>query len=183
MTRTKNNGGETATRSSASGPNPAGGIKERVLHARIPESLDEAIRSAASELGMSVSNLVRNVLANALEVVEVATMYMPARAAAAAASMRKEAARAAERAAGAASEPAGAAAAGVAAPAAPAAAPVVLGWQDATLNLNAVCERCNAILPRGTRAAISIPEPASAPRVVRCLPCLEELTGDARDAS
>ncbi len=152
--------------------------KERVLHARIPESLDEAIRSAASELGMSVSNLVRNVLANALEVVEAATMHMPARAAAAAASMRKEAARATESRSAGASDAAAATAATVAAPAA---APVVLGWQEATLNLKAVCDRCNAILPRGARAAISIPEPASAPRVVRCLPCLEELTRDAGD--
>lgn len=157
--------------------------KERVLHARIPESLDEAIRSAASELGVSVSNLVRNVLANALEVVEVATMHMPARAAAAAASMRKEAARAASDVrAAAAKVGAAASAASGPTPAAAPAAPVVLGWQEATLNLNAVCDRCNAILPRGTRAAISIPDPATAPRVVRCAACLEELSGDASDA-
>lgn len=153
-------------------PDEQASRKERVLHARIPESLDEAIRSAASELGMSVSNLVRNVLANALEVVEVATMQMPARAAAAAAAMRREARPSGPRA----SEPAVSAP-----PAAPAGPAVVLGWQEATLNLNAICDRCNGILPRGTRAAISIPEPASAPRVVRCLPCLEELTRDADD--
>ena len=57
----------------------------------------------------------------------------------------------------------------------------MLGWQDATLNLNAVCDRCNAILARGTRAAISIPEPATAPRAVRCLPCLEELGRESTD--
>jgi hypothetical protein len=164
-------------------PDEQAARKERVLHARIPESLDEAIRSAASELGMSVSNLVRNVLANALEVVEVATMNVPARAAAVAASMRKEAARAASDVRAAAAKMGAAASTASAAPTAspPAAAAVVLGWQEATLNLNAVCDRCNGILPRGTRAAISIPEPASAPRVVRCLPCLEELTGDAGD--
>ena len=160
-------------------PDEQAARKERVLHTRIPESLDEAIRSAASELGMSVSNLVRNVLANALEVVEVATMHMPARAAAAAAAMRKEARSTGSRAS---SEPAASAASAPSvAPAPPAGPAVVLGWQEATLNLNAICDRCNAILPRGTRASISIPEPASAPRVVRCPPCLEELTHDAGD--
>lgn len=126
-----------------------------MLHARIPESLDEAIREAASELGMSVSNLVRNLLGNALEVVEAATAKVPAHAAAAAASVR-----------------------GAAAAARAPAAATVLGWQEAILNLNAVCERCNAILPRGTRAAISVPDRATAQRVIRCLPCLEEVTRD-----
>jgi antitoxin component of RelBE/YafQ-DinJ toxin-antitoxin module len=145
--------------------------KERVLHARIPESLDDAIRAAASELGMSVSNLVRNVLANAVQVVEAAAMRVPARA--------PRAARPAAYA------PAAAEATSAPEPAAPAAAPAesarVLGWQEATLNLNAVCDRCNAILARGTRGAISIPEPASAPRAIRCLPCLEELSRDPAD--
>jgi hypothetical protein len=121
--------------------------KERVLHTRVPESLDDAIRAAASDLGMSVSNLVRNVLANALEVVEAATQQVPKRAAAAAATVRGASAR----------------------------DEAVLAWQEATLNLNAVCEKCNAILPRGTRAAIAIPDRPTAQRSLRCLPCLEEL--------
>lgn len=111
-------------------------VKERVLHTRIPESLDEAIRARAAGLGMSVSNLVRNVLANALEVVE--------------------------------------AAAGLAPPPHAARAAVVLGWQEAVLARNAVCERCNDILARGARAAIAVVEPAAAPRPIRCLPCLQE---------
>jgi plasmid stability protein len=117
-------------------------VKERVLHTRIPESLDEAIRARAAGLGMSVSNLVRNVLANALEVVE--------------------------------------AAAGLAPPAAArAATAVVLGWQEAVLARNAVCDRCNDILPRGARAAIAVVEPDGAgPRPIRCLPCIEELPHD-----
>jgi hypothetical protein len=112
--------------------------KERVLHTRIPESLDEAIRARAAGLGMSVSNLVRNVLANALEVVE--------------------------------------AAAGLGPPPAPrAAAAVVLGWQEVILARNAVCERCNDILPRGSKAAIAVVDGSGAPRPIRCLGCLEEL--------
>lgn len=107
--------------------------KERVLHTRIPESLDDAIRARAAGLGMSVSNLVRNVLANALEVVEAAAGLAPP-----------------PRAAG------------------------VLGWQEAVLARNAVCERCNLILPRGNRAAIAVVDGAG-PRPIRCVTCLEEL--------
>lgn len=112
---------------------------DRVLHTRIPESLDEAIRARAAGLGMSVSNLVRNVLANALEVVEAAAGLAPP------------------------------------VPRAPG-APVVLGWQEAVLARNAVCDRCNQILPRGSRAAIAVVEPVgAAPRPIRCLSCLEEI--------
>lgn len=128
-----------------------------MLHARIPEHLDEAIREAAGELGMSVSNLVRNVLANALDVVEAATAKVPRSAAAAAANVRARTEAAVQAAA--AEKPA-----------------TVLGWQEAILNLNAVCDKCNAILPRGTRAGISVPDRGSAQRAIRCQACLEELT-------
>ena len=145
------------TRSSPARPAGADGDedprKERVLHARIPESLDEAIRAHAAGLGMSVSNLVRNVLANAVEVVEAAAGRGP----------RPAAARA----------PA-------AVPLGAPAPPVVLGWQEALLELNAVCDRCNRILPRGTRAAIAVLDGPAPPggRPIRCAPCLEELHRD-----
>ncbi len=44
--------------------------KERVLHTRISERLDESLRHAAEELRVPVSNLVRNVLEDAFMVVE-----------------------------------------------------------------------------------------------------------------
>jgi hypothetical protein len=50
--------------------------KERVLHTRISESLDDAIRRAADELRVPVSNLVRNVLEDAFSVVEKVTDNM-----------------------------------------------------------------------------------------------------------
>ena len=127
-------------------PPPAEEPKERVLHTRIPESLDEAIRARAAGLGMSVSNLVRNVLANALEVVEAAAGLTPSRS----------------------PVPPG--------PRAVAASVAVLGWQELVLARNAVCDRCNDILPRGSKAAIAIVDPeGAAARPIRCLACLEEL--------
>ena len=124
-------------------PPPPEQLKERVLHTRIPESLDEAIRARAAGLGMSVSNLVRNVLANALEVVEAAAGLAPSR---------------------------------PAPPPVRTGEAVVVGWHEAVLARNAVCARCNEILPRGSKAAIGIVDPdGAAPRPIRCLPCLEEL--------
>ena len=43
--------------------------KKRVIHTRVPESLDRELRETASSLGVSVSNLVRNVLLNAFGLV------------------------------------------------------------------------------------------------------------------
>jgi hypothetical protein len=113
--------------------------KERVLHARIPESLDDAIRAHAAGLGVSVSNLVRNVLTNALDVGRAAAGRSTAN------GKRRT-------------------------------APRILGWQEAMLEVNAVCDRCNEILRRGTRAAISVVDQPQDRRAIRCLSCLEELT-------
>ncbi len=46
---------------------------ERVLHTRISDTLDDAIRGAAGDLRVPVSNLVRNVLEDVFEVVETVT--------------------------------------------------------------------------------------------------------------
>ncbi len=47
--------------------------KERVLHTRISDHLDESLRSAADEMRVPVSNLVRNVLEDVFTVVETVT--------------------------------------------------------------------------------------------------------------
>ncbi len=43
--------------------------KERVIHTRVPESLEAELRRRAQDLGISVSNLVRNVLGHAFGLV------------------------------------------------------------------------------------------------------------------
>jgi len=47
--------------------------KERVLHTRISDDLDEALQDAARRLRVPVSNLVRNVLEDVFDVVELVT--------------------------------------------------------------------------------------------------------------
>jgi hypothetical protein len=122
----------------------------------VPESLEAQLRKRAEDLGISVSNLVRNVLGHAFGLVGgvVADSHAIARAA------RGEAARGEPARAPAASAP-GAAASSI---------DDVLGWQPIVLGKNAVCARCNAILPRGTDAALG-----AGTQLVVCVPCLEEL--------
>ncbi len=123
--------------------------KERVIHTRVPESLEAELRERAQGLGISVSNLVRNVLGHAFGLVGdvVADSHAIARAA------RGDAKK---------SPPA---------PAATVSIDDVLGWQTIVLGKNAVCARCNAILARGKSAAVG-----AGTQLVVCPPCLEELT-------
>ena len=133
--------------------------KERVIHTRVPESLDEQIKRRATDLGLSVSNLVRNVLQHTFGLVE---------------DIVHDSAEIARSARGARSAFSGRV------PAPPPAAPAeaeVLGWHSALLNVNAVCDACNAILPRGTRAGVGIVHGGGA-IPIRCQSCLEELAHD-----
>lgn len=133
--------------------------KDRVLQARIPEQLDEELRDRAEELGLSVSTIVRNVLSHTFDLVEgvVTDSSHIARALT--------------------GHPPGSSANGDAVPhahtgAADDTTPVV-GWQEAVLNRNGICEECNAMLPKGERAAIGVP--AAAHVVMLCLDCLGAL--------
>jgi hypothetical protein len=49
-------------------------IKERVLHTRVPEGLEIELKRLADSLRVTVSNVVRAVLENALETVEAAEL-------------------------------------------------------------------------------------------------------------
>jgi hypothetical protein len=123
--------------------------KERVLHTRVPEKLESELKERAAELGVSVSNLVRNVLTHAFGLVGD-VVADGARVARAATGQR---------------------------PPSPTASDVI-GWQQLVLQKNAVCTNCNDILPRGRDAAIAITEGGSGPRPIVCLRCLEELRSD-----
>lgn len=132
--------------------------KERVLHTRVSENLDEEIRQRANRLGISVSNLVRNALTHAFGLVEDVITDS----ASVARSARGEEAPA---------RPATPHAA------APQASPV-LGWQPLVLNLNAICGRCNAILPKGTEASLAVTGVPGSPEFI-CTSCLKELRHDS----
>jgi hypothetical protein len=137
--------------------------KEKVIHTRVPESLDDEIKRKATDLGLSVSNLVRNILQHTFGLVE---------------DIVHDSAEVARSARGAkASFTAG----GVhtKAPTQPSAAPpgTVVGWHLGLLNVNAVCDACNTILPKGSQAGIGIVD-GPGPIPFRCQSCLKELAHD-----
>lgn len=130
--------------------------KEKVLHTRIPETLDREIKHRARNLGMSVSTVVRNVLLHTFDLVEdIVTDTTNV-----AMSIAGEETRA--------SSPR---------PRHDEAAGTILGWQEVTLNLNAVCADCNAILATGMTAAIAVRERPGPPLII-CPACVPRPEGE-----
>lgn len=121
--------------------------KQRVLHTRVSERLDSELREKAAGLGVSVSKLVRNILLNTVEIVEdiVIDSTSIGRAISSKTSEKNE------------QSPA-----------------IVLGWQELTLNLNALCEQCNTILPKGGAACIAVCDTKTTP-IFRCQDCVSGL--------
>ena len=137
--------------------------KERVIHTRISPSLEEELKKKAEGLGVSVSNLVRNILTNTFELVD---------------GIVTDTAQVARSARGDKEQPATPAAAPQPAAAAPV-TPTVLGWQRMVLAVNAVCSQCNAIMPRGTEGALAVTDvPVTGQRAMSCLACIEGLGPD-----
>jgi hypothetical protein len=144
----------------------AGGLeerKERVLHTRVPQSLDNQLKRRARNLGLSVSTVVRHVLLNTFGLVEdivtdstnVALSVAGEDPAADEQRRTRRTTRADDN-----------------------GSAVVVGWQEAILNLNAVCDRCNAVLSKGTRAAIAVLDGPGRPTFL-CKRCLGAVSGDA----
>jgi hypothetical protein len=132
--------------------------KERVLHTRVPESLDRHLKHRARRLGMSVSTVVRHVLLNTFGLVE---------------DIVNDTTDVALALTGNAPEPPAPRPRG-GEPAATSAGGEIVAWQEVVLNLNAVCERCNTVLRKGARAALGVRDGAG-PRAFLCLRCLERM--------
>ena len=141
-------------------PTPAGDAldvqerNERVLHTRVPNSLDRHIKRRARSLGMSVSTVVRNVLLTTFGLVEdIVNDSTDIALAATGLGGSRETKR----------------------PARISETDEVLAWQEAVLNRNAICGECNAILAKGNAAAIGVGE-GPGPRAIICPTCLGKLT-------
>ena len=123
--------------------------KEKVIHTRVPESLDSELRDRAKGLGISVSNLVRNILSNTVGLVEGIVADSQSIASAAKGEPRTTGVVSPQR-------------------------NRILGWQECVMNLNAVCDQCNGIIQKGARAAVSVTE-LPAQKTIICNSCVEEL--------
>ncbi len=139
--------------------------KERVLHTRISDALDRELRDKAAELGVSVSKLVRNALLSTVDLVENIVV---------------DSARVAENATNLGTQfgrpETGEPAPGDTTPGQEKvfAPNQVIGWQELVLNLNAICVQCNAILPKGTKAAIGLTMTGGSSQVI-CEACLKQI--------
>ena len=145
-------------RPSAVGPIDLDERKERVLHTRVPDSLDRHLKHRARSLGMSVSTVVRNVLLTTFGLVEDIVNDSTDIALAITGNAPPVSRGAGRRRAG---------------------AEEILAWQEAVLNVNAVCEHCNGILRKGTRAAVGVSD-RPGPRAVICRPCLRRVEEQTR---
>lgn len=155
--------------------------KERVIHMRVEPSLDSELKERAGRLGVSVSNLVRNILQHAFGLAEdvIKDSAQVARSARGDSDPFARSARGETEPAHSSSASTGRAGRGDTsrdtADEPPARPPRTIGWQRFTLGLNALCERCNAILPKGSEAGLTVLD-GPGPRPIHCLPCVEELT-------
>jgi hypothetical protein len=142
--------------------------KERVLHTRVPDSLDRHIKRRARSLGMSVSTVVRNVLLTTFGLVEdivndSTDIALAATGHSTGLERRRDAKRAAQ-------------------PATSVEPIDVVAWQEVVLNRNAVCEQCNALLPKGSRGAIGV-SGQPGPHVIICPTCLGAVAQNAPTAT
>jgi len=120
--------------------------KEKVLHTRISESLENELKEASVSLGVTVSNLVRNILQNTVGLVD--DVMSDSIEISRTRQGRKSSSQGTE-------------------------APRVIGWQKVFLSLNAVCKECNEILAKGSEAGFGVGGHGEMPII--CLSCLEKI--------
>ncbi|MSP17330.1 MAG: hypothetical protein EXR73_12115 [Myxococcales bacterium] len=116
--------------------------KEKVLHTRIPAALELQVKRLAEGLRVPVSNLVRNMIEDAITVATRMrdSVGQPSTTA------RRAAADHAELAA-------------------------VYGWQPLTLNTTAPCARCGRSMVPGDDALLGLTDRPQAERLFLCLDC------------
>jgi len=132
--------------------------KEKVIHTRVSELLDDELKDRASDLGVSVSNLVRNVLLNTFGLVENIVADT-----AKAAGVAKS----------------GGATTAAAESATPVASTEIIGYQSLTLNRNALCTTCNSILPKGSQASMGVTASGAAGAdAILCNECVNKVGED-----
>jgi hypothetical protein len=127
--------------------------KEKVIHTRIPAALEEQIKRLADHLRVPVSNVVRNMLEDAIE----AAKRMRDRAGALAGGGHHDQVPEAM-------------------PAAKSPLELVFAWQEITLNVDTTCARCEQALEAGDDAYLGLSDVPS-PRVFSCSACLPQRRG------
>ncbi len=132
--------------------------KERVLHTRVPAVLEQELKRFADNLRVPVSNLVRTILEDALQVADVASNNVEERLRKAAESIEHERVKLKQRVQR--EDPLAR----------------VFAFQEVTLAQTASCAKCNTRLDAGSRAFMGLTDPLAngrpSPRILACAACL-----------
>jgi len=135
-------------------PLPEGSRKDHLVQTRVDGELDEALRDAARQRRVTVSQLIRNVLEDTFQLVD----NVVADAAQLTATVKRDARRVADAARGRRDPLAS-----------------VEAWQEVVLGKDQRCARCATVLPRGERALMGVTD-ESGPRPWLCAACGDALT-------
>ena len=131
--------------------------KERVLHTRVPAVLESELKRFADNLRVPVSNLVRTILEDALEVADVATENVEGRLKKAASQLEKERQRLRKKVL---FDP----------------LKDVFAYQAVTLAQSAACAKCREEMSAGTHAHMGLTDPQPGKdkpaRIFVCNACL-----------
>ncbi|MFI5300833.1 MAG: hypothetical protein ACHREM_22350 [Polyangiales bacterium] len=130
--------------------------KERVIHTRVPAGLEQELKRLADHVRVPVSNLVRTILEDAVEMADRAGREVEHELHKAASQVSLKRAEILGRKG---PQPTRSALDGV------------LGFQPLTLAADARCARCGVELEEGDDAHLGIGADASAPRVIVCDDC------------
>lgn len=136
-------------------PLPEAERKAKLIQTRVDDQLDEALRDAAKQRRVTVSQLIRNVLEDTFHLVDTVV----ADAAALTANVKRDARRVADAARGKKRDPVEA----------------VEAWQEVIVGKQASCERCIELLARGDKALMGVSDDPAAPKVWLCAKCAARL--------
>ena len=157
---------ETTRREPESGEDEArDDKKERVLHTRVPAVLEAELKRFAQNLKVPVSNLVRTILEDALEVADAAGDRVEERLRKAATQLQSERERLRRKLR---------------------ADPLadVYAFQEVTLAQPTHCAKCDVELPKGAHAHLGLIEPGTAggpSKVFVCAKCLPHVHEDSEN--
>lgn len=140
--------------------------KERVLHTRVPAVLEAELKRFAQNLRVPVSNLVRTILEDALEVADAAGDRVEERLRTAASQLQTERERLRRK-------------------IKPDPLSDVLAFQSVTLAQPARCEKCDAPLDAGAHAHLGLLDPiiSGHARIFVCDDCVPKSNAEKENAS
>ena len=141
--------------------------KDQLIQTRVPDELSLTLREAAKQKRVTVSQLIRNVLEDAFDLVG----DVVGEAVSLGSTVKRDAMRIADSAKG--RKRSAAATAAVASDADPMEG--VEAWQEVRLNKDVVCAQCARIVPRGDRAAFGLGGDPGATKVWLCAVCAARL--------